>query len=641
MPAAEINAAELTALVEKAQALKLAETRQWRRLGHWRPTLFGGWLSEADGPDFFLAAEGKTDPQAELEATLRGMLRPPTAEELKGNTTFPALDQPQPPLQHPVCRLPARVRFLMQRLEIPPEQLPAMGCPRLMAHLEALAPKAVSLVFSSYYLNNPSSAFGHVLIRFHHVANHTDVGAEALLDYSIDFSAEATTTNAVLYAFNGIFGRFRGLFSRVPYFYKVREYNDYESRDLWTYALDLTPEQVLTLALHSWELGSTWFDYYYIDENCAYHVIGLIEAAVPEADLLDKMGTTALPVDAIRAAVLQSGLVKDVTYRPSARSHLAARLETIDPELWPLIRALSERPDGPLPEAPSDQISVLDAAVDLVELEHAEEILRGGDTEGTRLKQALLSRRAAIREVSPVLKVPTPLDQRPHLGHSASRLGIAGLVAPDPDGGLSWGGLLSHRIALHDLLDAPAGYPELAQLEFLPTQIRVQDRRPYVSLDEALLVRIISLSPWTFADQSISWRAELGAQTLRFDHRRRAPVVGYGLVGGGVTFATAGQGLAVYLMTSGQAMGGPNLPEAPARLGVLPEAGLRLRLHRRWVALVRGGLAFYPWQPRPGHLAWARAETRVSLSRDTALSAHALMDGDLTVEGWLGFQLYY
>src|SRR5438132_11934621 len=43
-------------LVGRAHQQRLAEDEQWIRLGHWRRTLLGGWESEADGPDFFLAA---------------------------------------------------------------------------------------------------------------------------------------------------------------------------------------------------------------------------------------------------------------------------------------------------------------------------------------------------------------------------------------------------------------------------------------------------------------------------------------------------------------------------------------------------------------------------------------------------------
>ena len=40
-----------------------------------------------------------------------------------------------------------------------------------------------------------------------------------------------------------IFGGFRGEYAKMPYYFKVREYADYESRDIWEYPLNLTQVQ--------------------------------------------------------------------------------------------------------------------------------------------------------------------------------------------------------------------------------------------------------------------------------------------------------------------------------------------------------------------------------------------------------------
>ncbi|MES1157542.1 MAG: hypothetical protein ABUL67_00455, partial [Haliangium ochraceum] len=42
-------------LVATARSRHLADTRDWQVLLHYRPTLGGGWKSEADGLGFFLA----------------------------------------------------------------------------------------------------------------------------------------------------------------------------------------------------------------------------------------------------------------------------------------------------------------------------------------------------------------------------------------------------------------------------------------------------------------------------------------------------------------------------------------------------------------------------------------------------------
>src|SRR5262249_53999592 len=62
----------LPELLTAARNKALSQDRAWLRLGHWRKRLLGGWESEADGPALFLSPKGKSDPEAELEATLTG-----------------------------------------------------------------------------------------------------------------------------------------------------------------------------------------------------------------------------------------------------------------------------------------------------------------------------------------------------------------------------------------------------------------------------------------------------------------------------------------------------------------------------------------------------------------------------------------
>src|SRR5690348_15259365 len=62
--------AYLADLLRRASEEKLADDRYWHLLLHYRKNLFEGSTSEADDPGFFLAPDGKTNPQAELTATL-------------------------------------------------------------------------------------------------------------------------------------------------------------------------------------------------------------------------------------------------------------------------------------------------------------------------------------------------------------------------------------------------------------------------------------------------------------------------------------------------------------------------------------------------------------------------------------------
>ncbi|TMA26980.1 MAG: DUF4105 domain-containing protein, partial [Deltaproteobacteria bacterium] len=229
----------LQELQASAREQRLAEAAGWLKLLHYERGLFGGWHSEAEAK-FFLSPRGLSDPATELEATLAGF--------------FSGADVQ--------CRFPARMAWLNGRLHFDFARLPLASCPKFEEFYAKIAARSVTLVFSSYFLNSPASAFGHTLLRL-------DKGDESvagkhfeLLDYGVNYTATIDTGNAFIYAVKGLFGLFPGQFSAIPYFYKVREYNDFESRDLWEYDLSLTPEQVALVVAHIWELGSTQFPYY-------------------------------------------------------------------------------------------------------------------------------------------------------------------------------------------------------------------------------------------------------------------------------------------------------------------------------------------------------------------------------------------
>jgi len=61
----------------------------------------------------------------------------------------------------------------------------------------------------------------------------------------------------------------------MPYYLKVREYNDMENRDVWEYELDLSHDTIDRVLMHVWELGPIYFDYYFFDENCSYYLLEL------------------------------------------------------------------------------------------------------------------------------------------------------------------------------------------------------------------------------------------------------------------------------------------------------------------------------------------------------------------------------
>lgn len=616
-PAADGDARYVEELVRRAATQELWKEVGWLRLGHYRSGLFGGYESEVDGATFFLAEDGKTDPRAELEATLRAIFTPPARSS--------ASQRP-----HELCRFPARFMWLNQRLQFDARKVPWQPCEEFSKFLEELQPQSLTLVFSAYFLNNPASAFGHTFLRVNK-AKQAGESRQALLDYGIDFSANVDTNNALVYAIKGLSGLFHGVYRRIPYYYKVREYNDYESRDLWEYELSLTPDQVMLVMAHIWELGDTYFDYFYLSENCSYQILGALEVADPRLKLLERVHWPALPVDTVRALYRNPGLVRKVHYRPSGRTQFNQRLSRLSGSEIDLVGRLLADPNAPLPESlPMDRrVEIFDTALDIADSKFSAELVKSEqqrDREALDIQQRLLERRASLLVESSDFELSPPRQLTPHMGHDSRRLTLG------PGYSFERGATheLQFRLALHDLADPPRGYPESAQIEFLPLRLRYFVEEPRLWLEELELVRVTSVVPWTRFEKPLSWTVSVGWDRI-YDAGCDGCLVTTGEVGGGLSFSALDEGVMMYwlgvveMAALAPIRGG--LLDWPLRIGAGPDSGLRLRFSEDLVGLLQGRLLLLPTQqPR---LTWnARGTLRYQYVRNFAVGFEASLDPD-------------
>ena len=139
--------------------------------------------------------------------------------------------------------------------------------------------------------------FGHTFLR---VDPKDQTEQTRILAYTINYAAEVPPNPGIEYAYKGIFGGYKGFFSTIPYYLKVKEYRDIENRDIWEYRLNFSPKQIDRLLMHAWELGNAYFDYFFFKENCAYHILSLLEVADPSLRLTERFHFWTIPADTIR-----------------------------------------------------------------------------------------------------------------------------------------------------------------------------------------------------------------------------------------------------------------------------------------------------------------------------------------------------
>ena len=200
-PASPVDAGEppenayLVELINKGLQAKLASEREWHLLLHYRENLFGGYTSEQDDPGFFMSSDGKTDPQAELDATLKQFF----SDELVGRSKQPAQ-----------CAFIARYHWLRERLQFDDSRLPRMACERFDRWFNDFEAQSITLIFPSAFLNNPASMFGHTFLR---VDQTGQTEQTRILAYTINYAADVPPDAGMAYPIRGIFGGYRGYFS--------------------------------------------------------------------------------------------------------------------------------------------------------------------------------------------------------------------------------------------------------------------------------------------------------------------------------------------------------------------------------------------------------------------------------------------
>ncbi|MBD3647578.1 MAG: DUF4105 domain-containing protein, partial [Pseudomonadales bacterium] len=264
---------------------------------------------------FFLASSGNVDAGAELDEAISALFTYP----VKGDE------------DHPVCRFPARYIWLDRKLGLPEVRRVLADCDGYRKWNRQGGISSVSIVFSTGYLKNPASYYGHILIKFN---SNEDI---PLMDASLDHGAILNKDDSLpVYIFKGLTGGYEAGFTHSVFYQKSHNYGEIELRDLWEYQLSLTEAERELLIAHAWELIGNKTTYYFINENCATAVADLLEVVLNEKlrrpgfpwmvpptifQSLHKMDQTSRPV------------IADVKLIPSRQTRFAARYNALtEPE---------------------------------------------------------------------------------------------------------------------------------------------------------------------------------------------------------------------------------------------------------------------------------------------------------------------
>ena len=615
VPSLPVDASEprenayLVELINKGLETKLASEREWHLLLHYRENLFGGHTSEQDDPGFFMSPNGKTDPQAELDATLKQFF----SNDLIGRSK-----------QLAQCAFIARYTWLKQRLAFDETRLPPMACERFDRWFADFDVESVSLIFASGFMNNPSSTFGHTFLR---VDQRGQTDQTRILAYTINYAAELPPNTGPEYAVKGIFGGYPGYFSTIPYYLKVQEYGDMEDRDIWEYKLNFTPDQLRRLLMHTWEMGNAYFDYFFFKENCSYHILSLVEFAEPSLHLTDRFAIYTMPTDTIRRLMEKSEVVNTVVYRPS-RGTLVRKKKAFlpDQEYQWLQRMIVTPSSAKDPEfqslPPQRQATVLDIASDYLLLKSSGERLNNNPYQ-QRNRELLLER--SLLKVRPETVEISPFTDRPDSGHGTSRASV----------GIGWRNKQPYeewaiRAAYHDLLDPQKGYTPDAQIEALSLAVRRYSPTSWqessfeknlsdtqLRIERFTLLNMVSLSPMDGLSRAPSWKFGLGMNTIRHSDCR---LCSNGYFNGGIGGSVVSHWLKRELLFAFAEVEAnySSAYEERHRIGGGGTVGMLSDLTERWKLLLSGTYLRYPLGDKSDDFRWTVGQ-RVTLLQNLAL----------------------
>ncbi len=499
MPSMAEESGYLTQLRQRAMGERLAERPEWRTLLHYKPRRFSGGIeSLVDSESFFLSPEGKHDPQAELDATLAAFFETDAAE----------------PDKSAQCTFAGRFHWLDHALKFDPDRLPRLPCPRFNRWLDRMNPERLTLVFPAAYLNNPASMFGHTLLRVD-AADQDE--STSLLAHAVNYAADTQDQRGVMYAVNGLFGGYEGRFSIAPYYLAVREYGDIENRDIWEYGLNLTPEEIGRMLRHLWEMRAARFDYYFLDENCSFHLLSLLEAARPGLNLTDRFSWWVIPSETVRA-VMEAGLIDGVRYRPARNTVLMDRARHMDDGMQMLAKRMVDGGPGACARelgslTPADQARVIDLALDYAAYRQSPRFGKEKLPSGTVPELLEARSRLEAPDLAPVIPMP---EVRPGEGHKPARAGI-GYGFEDRRQFVE----LTLRPGYHDLLDPEGGFTPGAAVRAFDTAVRLYPEEGKVELERLDVVEITSLSDWGRFLRPLSWKAGAGVGRKRVSPRER------------------------------------------------------------------------------------------------------------------------
>lgn len=475
-------------------------TPEWLALVHYRPQMFGGYEGTIDSESFYLAEDGRTNPASELQASIK------LFEEAND--------------KEKICLFPARYQYL-QKQGLVKADYPK--CEEYQQFVKDLHPAGVTLLFTDAYMNNPSSLFGHTLVRI-------DTGRKGtqLLAHGMNYGAFTGPNPGALYAVLGLTGGYYGGFTVKPYYDTINTYNNIENRDIWELNLDLTQKEQEMFVAHLWEIGHTQTRYYFFSQNCSYMLLEMLDAVRPSLQLADEFPVQAIPLDTLKAVYRKPGLVKSVNYRPSRQAKIINQYKQMnEPQKKAFVAAIKHQDYAFAGLSEAEKAGAAEAAYQYVQYQQVAGDLGLADYRQRSFKLLMVRNNIKVKDnFKPLTDGEKPMD-----AHESKRV----VVGAGVRNGQAFQEI-QLRPAYHSLTDNGYGLLNGAEINFLNLKMRHYDNDNKYVLQDFDILGIKSLSPVNDMFMPYSYNIQWGINREINPESGDEGYVSNLVVGGGFTF---------------------------------------------------------------------------------------------------------
>ena len=286
-----------------AEKLELSKKSYWSKLLHYEDN-----KSIINNKEFFLSPNGKINLKDELKKTIEYFYENPNA----------------------TCKYPARYKWLSHYLNL--EVDTHSTCKELSKFLEPDFTK-MSVIFTSERYNSPSSVFGHTFLK---VESKT-------IPYAINYSAVVSSgTNPFSYIFKGAAGGFESHYELLSYDMKDFEYRKEEFRDLVSFEISYSKDEINNIMLHMYEIKNTDEDYYFMSRNCSSELLKLIDMGRYNSNIRGDLDSITIPIDVVYI-LDENNLINDISKKYSKLKLFNKQIENLTSEEKKVLHQIIER----------------------------------------------------------------------------------------------------------------------------------------------------------------------------------------------------------------------------------------------------------------------------------------------------------